>query len=24
MDWKNEIFAGTCVTLNGEVRKKAP
>ncbi|MGP8202145.1 MAG: Re/Si-specific NAD(P)(+) transhydrogenase subunit alpha [Limisphaerales bacterium] len=24
MDWKNEIFAETCVTLNGEVRKKTP
>jgi NAD(P) transhydrogenase subunit alpha len=24
MDWKNEIFAGTCVTHNGEIKRKAP
>jgi NAD(P) transhydrogenase subunit alpha len=24
MDWKNEIFAGTCVTHAGEITKKAP
>jgi NAD(P) transhydrogenase subunit alpha len=24
MDWKNEIFAGTCVTNAGEITKKAP
>ena len=24
MDWKNEIFAGTCVTHGGEITRKAP
>ena len=24
MDWKNEIFAGTCVTHDGEITRKAP
>jgi H+-translocating NAD(P) transhydrogenase subunit alpha len=24
MDWKNEIFAGTCVTHNGEIKRKTP
>jgi NAD(P) transhydrogenase subunit alpha len=24
MDWKNEIFAGTCVTHAGEIKRKAP
>ena len=24
MDWKNEIFSGTCVTNAGEITKKAP
>jgi NAD(P) transhydrogenase subunit alpha len=24
MDWKNEIFAATCVTHGGEITRKAP
>jgi NAD/NADP transhydrogenase alpha subunit len=24
MDWKNEIFAATCVTHDGEITRKAP
>jgi NAD(P) transhydrogenase subunit alpha len=24
MDWKNEIFAETCITLNGEVKRNGP
>jgi NAD(P) transhydrogenase subunit alpha len=24
MDWKNEIFAGTCITHGGEIKRKAP